>query len=437
MFSHFTGKFEDFKIFTDANSVIDALSRFYFDQIETLKAIGTPGGDAYALEMPTYPMLTVHHKGEFFCSPMTRPDLFADYYKQECAQFEGPFAVSKSKSPIPLALIDENLAYSLTPEQMAFRKINNLAIESVDECAEIDGKKINELYWFSPARVDYSINRLKHYTGVSAQYLQDHVIFVNYQKYLPFFIEFAQKEIADGNFVDLVGPGDTSLVFNKMVPFENWSDAVKLPQMPAFNLVLPDRSGITLINIGVGPSNAKTMADHLAVLRPKFAIMLGHCGGLDPEHVIGDYIFGSEHMFLDFLTQTTSCVSDGFYVDEISKLIISGKKAYVGPVVSLADRNWELYATCVHKMLHDFGAIGVDMEAAMMVKVFEDWGIPSASFLCVSDRPFHRQVRLQKMAENFYATKLRDHIFDCLAIMKHISSKGRVARKLDSKFLFR
>ena len=35
----------------------------------------------------------------------------------------------------------------------------------------------------------------------------------------------------------------------------------------------PDRAkgrrGLSLINIGVGPSNAKTITDHLAVLRPR------------------------------------------------------------------------------------------------------------------------------------------------------------------------
>ena len=38
--------------------------------------------------------------------------------------------------------------------------------------------------------------------------------------------------------------------------------------MPAYHLVRGDHSGITLVNIGVGPSNAKTITDHIAVLRP-------------------------------------------------------------------------------------------------------------------------------------------------------------------------
>ena len=31
----------------------------------------------------------------------------------------------------------------------------------------------------------------------------------------------------------------------------------RLPQMPAYHLVRDDRAGITMVNIGVGPGNAK------------------------------------------------------------------------------------------------------------------------------------------------------------------------------------
>jgi len=38
--------------------------------------------------------------------------------------------------------------------------------------------------------------------------------------------------------------------------------------MPAYHLKRANGDGITLVNIGVGPSNAKTITDHVAVLRP-------------------------------------------------------------------------------------------------------------------------------------------------------------------------
>ena len=66
--------------------------------------------------------------------------------------------------------------------------------------------------------------------------------------------------------------------------------------MPAYHLTAPGRAGITLVNIGVGPANAKTICDHLAVLRPEAWLMIGHCGGLRPSQAIGDYVLAHAYL---------------------------------------------------------------------------------------------------------------------------------------------
>src|SRR3546814_20501873 len=53
----------------------------------------------------------------------------------------------------------------------------------------------------------------------------------------------------------------------------------RLPQMPAYHLVEPGLGGITMINIGTGPSNARNTTDHVTVLRPPAWLQLGHCAG--------------------------------------------------------------------------------------------------------------------------------------------------------------
>ena len=57
-----------------------------------------------------------------------------------------------------------------------------------------------------------------------------------------------------------------------------------------------DGRGVTLVNIGVGPSNAKTITDHLAVLRPHGWLMVGHCGGLRQSQLIGDYVLAHAYL---------------------------------------------------------------------------------------------------------------------------------------------
>ena len=55
-------------------------------------------------------------------------------------------------------------------------------------------------------------------------------------------------------------------------------------------LTCVDGSEISLFYIGVGPSNAKTVTDHIAVLRPYSWLMVGHCGGLLNSQRLGVYV---------------------------------------------------------------------------------------------------------------------------------------------------
>src|SRR5690606_3528990 len=70
----------------------------------------------------------------------------------------------------------------------------------------------------------------------------------------------------------------------------------RMPQMPAYHLTRPGAGGITMINIGVGPSNAKTITDHVAVLRPHVWLMLGHCAGLRNSQTLGDYVLAHAYV---------------------------------------------------------------------------------------------------------------------------------------------
>ena len=135
---------------------------------------------------------------------------------------------------------------------------------------------------FGAERIDYSLSCLRHYTGTSPEHFQRFVLFTNYQRYVDEFVQYSLSEIKNGNsFHAFVEPGNkvhtNSLLIDSPASGEA---ATKLPQMPAYHLVRDGHVGVTLVNIGVGPSNAKTITDHVAVLRPHCWVMIGHCGGL-------------------------------------------------------------------------------------------------------------------------------------------------------------
>src|SRR3546814_20200999 len=98
----------------------------------------------------------------------------------------------------------------------------------------------------------------------------------------------------DGRFTALSGAGSVYVTPETADPARMIADSAwRKHQMPAYHLIAPDRSGITLVNIGVGPSHAKTICDHLAVLRPAARLMNGHFGRLLPRQRLG--AFGHAH----------------------------------------------------------------------------------------------------------------------------------------------
>jgi len=72
---------------------------------------------------------------------------------------------------------------------------------------------------------------------------------------------------------------------------------------------------VTMVNIGVGPSNAKTITDHLAVLRPDLVLMIGHCAGLRNHQETGDLVLATayvrgDHVLDDMLPLSVPVVSN-------------------------------------------------------------------------------------------------------------------------------
>jgi AMP nucleosidase len=152
---------------------------------------------------------------------------------------------------------------------------------------------------FRAARVDYSLHRLFHYTGTDPEHFQNFVIFTNYQFYVDAFRRLGHEHMASGRsgaevFVE---PGSV-ITRNARLGGGTSGGGVpqRMPQMPAFHLVEPGYRGITMINIGTGPSNARTITDHVAVLRPHAWLMLGHCAGLSNSQNLGDYVLAHGYM---------------------------------------------------------------------------------------------------------------------------------------------
>jgi len=282
---------------------------------------------------------------------------------------------------------------SVSPGRPALDLHDPALVAAVDELSwDLRRKK---LFLFGPERMALSIDRLEHYTGTSAGLFQRYVLLTNYTWHVEEFRAI---------FPDCAGP------------------AAGGRQMPAWHHVEPGRAGLTMINIGVGPANAKTITDHLAVLRPDLVLMIGHCAGLRNHQEVGDMVLATAYLrddrvLDDVLPLNIPVVSNHtlntLLLDELTG---RGLRSRMGIVYTTGNRNWELQLASVGERLRLSRAVAVDMESATVAANGFRYRIPTGTLLAVSDKPLHAMPKLSEEAQEFYSSSRRQHIEIAIAV---------------------
>lgn len=316
--------------------------------------------------------------GEF-----AHPDALEWYLKREFSQLLARgAAVSITASRTRRDLFDPELFESLSEDEWDLRK--------------------KKLFLFAAERIELSLNRLTHYTSTPAESFQRYILFTNYRMHVDAFLALYP------NCVKPTNPG---------------------AQMAAYHHVLPDHAGITLINIGVGPANAKTITDHVAVLRPDLMIMVGHCGGLRNHQDIGDYVLASAYMRADRVMEEVLPneipVIPNFLINSYLRRELGERKIpyRMGTVYTTDNRNWEFNQRRTIDAMKISRSIAVDMESATIAANGYRYRIPHATLLCVSDKPLHGRPKLSGEAQAFYANSKEKHLEIAIKTVEAIRSE--------------
>ena len=386
-----------------------------------------------------------------FEATLTRPELFADYYREQFAlllrNHGEPLEVGVSETPIPLPftfLDHEPFEEKVSLTQRArLRTLFDLPDLSAMDDGIANGTFVpmpgqaRPLALFTAPRVDYSLHRLRHYTGSDPQHVQNFVLFTNYAFYVDEFVRVARELMArpaeaQDDYIAFVEPGN--VVTRRVGQPAEADDALgetppRMPQMPAYHLLRRDRSGISLVNIGVGPANAKTITDHVGVLRPHAWLMLGHCAGLRNSQQLGDYVLAHGYVREDHvldeelplwvpippLAEVQVAIQEA--VATITQLRGYDLKRVMrtGTVASTDNRNWELQPfhgvlSTPERRFSQSRAIALDMESATIAANGLRLRVPYGTLLCVSDRPLHGDIKLPGMADRFYRERVDQHL---------------------------
>ena len=410
---------------------------------------------------PTRAFARLNQPGTYAAS-IARPALYRDYLADQLAHLVRDYSVelsvglSASEIPYPYVIDAGQLelgGISSTELSRWFpsSELVHIGDEIVDGEWDPGGRSTRPLALFDGPRTDFSLARLRHYTGTPAEHFQHYVLFTNYVRYVDEFVGYAVGMLRqpDSPFTSLSVPGAT---FDRgelegaeaQIAAGSW----RRHQMPAYHLMGKDRTGITLVNIGVGPSNAKTICDHVAVLRPEVWLMIGHCGGLRPSQTIGDYVLAHAYLRDDHLLDDMLPVEIPIpAIAEVQKALFEAAVAVTGEeedalksrlrtgtVVTTDDRNWELRYTLSAKRFNQSRAVAIDMESATVAAQGYRFRVPYGTLLCVSDKPLHGELKLPGQANAFYERSISQHLRIGIEALGLLQREGEAlhSRKLRS-----
>jgi AMP nucleosidase len=416
-----------------------------------------------------------------FETTLTRPDLFANYYfeqfrlllKNHGRNQEMLLEVGVSAQPIPVHFSfaeHDHVEGSMTPERrMLMRDLFDLPnLAAMDDgiangTYEPPPGEAHPLSLFTAPRVDYSLQRLRHYTGTAPEHFQNFVMFTNYQFYIDEFVRLGhdimnrppdpQAPADEDGYIAFVEPGNvvTRRVGQSAQPGDKkGAPPPRLPQMPGYHLIRADGRGISMVNIGVGPANAKTITDHIAVLRPHAWLMLGHCAGLRNSQHLGDYVLAHGYVREDHvldedlplwvpipaLAEIQVALEEA--VADVTQFTGYDLKRVMrtGTVATTDNRNWELMPhRTPERRFSQSRAIALDMESATIAANGFRFRVPYGTLLCVSDKPLHGEIKLPGMANEFYRQRVDQHLrigIRAIDLLRRQGSDKLHSRKLRS-----
>jgi AMP nucleosidase len=478
--------------FTDAPSALAQVRTIYDTSVQHLRAAMQrflAGEDLGGHVRACYPFVRIHTETVsrsataytaglsfgFVAGPgrfettLTRPDLFGAYYTEQfrllLENHQVEIEVGMSTQPIPVHFsFAENDHVEGTMDMQ--RRMLMRDVFDLPDLAAMDDGIANGTYvpqpgepaplaLFTAPRVDYSLHRMRHYTGTGPEYFQNFILFTNYQFYIDEFIALGRAAMADpgSEYIAFVEPGN--VVTHRVDLRAAASDApakpfAHLPQMPGYHLLRADKAGITMVNIGVGPANAKNITDHIAVLRPYAWIMLGHCAGLRNTQQLGDYVLAHGYVREDHvldeelplwvpipaLAEIQLALEQA--VQEVAQTSGAALKTIMrtGTVASTDNRNWELLPdNQPQRRFSQSRAIALDMESATIAANGFRFRVPYGTLLCVSDKPLHGEIKLPGMANHFYRARVDQHLrigMRALALLRAQGVDQLHSRKLRS-----
>ena len=245
-------------------------------------------------------------------------------------------------------------------------------------------------------------NWLPRYTGLEVEKFGKYILLTNFNQYLELF--------AEKNGVEIVGK-------NLPMPCATSGD-------------------ITMINFGIGSSNAATIMDLLSCIEPKAVLFLGKCGGLKKKNKVGDFILPiaairGEGTSNDYLPSIVPALPAFSLQKAISTAIRDfGRDYWTGTVFTTNRRVWE-HDEKFKKYLRKTRSMAIDMETATIFTVGFANEIPTGVLLLVTDQPMVPEgIKTAESDKKVNRQFVHDHVDIGVNSLKQLINMGLTVKHL-------
>lgn len=247
------------------------------------------------------------------------------------------------------------------------------------------------------SKADIVKDWIKRYTGTLPENFGEWILLTNFQNYVDKFAERFN--------VDVNGRGG--------------------PMTSATN-----NDGLSIVNFGIGSSNAATIMDLLSAVNPKGVLFLGKCGGLKHSTEIGHFILPSaairgEGTGDDYFPKEVPALPSFKIHKYVSDKLCENELEYrTGVIYTTNRRVWETDEE-FKNYLRKVRVLGIDMETATIFVVGFANGIERGALLLVSDTPMTPEGIKTSESDSEVTQKFVDlHLEIGIDAMSHIGKDG-------------
>jgi AMP nucleosidase len=208
-------------------------------------------------------------------------------------------------------------------------------------------------------KLEIAQNWLPRYLGVTPDQIGDTILLTNFRNYIT---KFSEK-------------------------FDSPIKGTDLPMQ-----ICTNKAGLSIINFGIGSSNAAIIMDLLTAKMPKGVLFLGKCGGIKKSAELGNFILPiagvrGEGTSNDYaLPEVPALPSFKLHKFVSDTLLKHGEEYRTGVVYTTNRRLWE-WDEDFKAYLKKLGVMGIDMETATLFIVGYVNKIARGALLLVSDTP--------------------------------------------------